>query len=249
MSLIDVGSVGPFEVNRSVGQSRTPVVQKFRSILEATTTFSLKGAVAAKYLLQALESTASAAVLHELRLYERPLCASKALSIISAIPSLVTLTSKINESVSDTKAIPPDEHLNALHVKYPCANISFRRLDALSDDSDDEDENGWSDDYDYDLDNMIYCLDCGLMRDECSCDYYFDIVRSSNGGKNVKDKPDLAKKVAAVAVQIAVLCPNFGHVVLPREVRGESSREVTLAMANGPFVPLANRLSCLIYQE
>ncbi|KAJ2683628.1 hypothetical protein IWW39_005388 [Coemansia spiralis] len=132
---------------------------------------------------------------------------------------------------------------------YPRANISFRRLNALRDDSDDEDENGWSDDYDYDLDNMIYCIDCGLMRDECGCDNYFDIIRSSNGGKNVKDKPDLAKKVAAVAVQIAVLCPNFRHVVLPREVRGEFSREVTLANANGPFVTYANRLSRLIYQD
>ncbi|KAJ2027249.1 hypothetical protein IWW57_002689 [Coemansia sp. S610] len=223
MSLIDVGPLDPSDEDRVVGQSDAQVMQKFRSILEATMTFSLNGAVAAKYLLRALEPTASAAVLHELRLYERPLCASKALSIISAILSLVTLSGAIYQPVSNVKSIRAREHLRALRRKYPIDNSNFRRLNVLKGEND--------------------------LADSAGDD--FDICHNASAGNAwLHYKMDkFTRKIAVVAVKIAALCPNFSHVVLPKEIRGEFSREVALAMTNGPFMPYANRLSRLIYPE
>ncbi|KAJ2252502.1 hypothetical protein GGI13_003243 [Coemansia sp. RSA 455] len=63
------------------------------------------------------------------------------------------------------------------------------------------------------------------------------------------DKDLLAREIAVVAVQIAVLCPNFKHVDLPEEMRNDFSREVALAMANGPFLPYADSLERLIFSE
>ncbi|KAJ1925317.1 hypothetical protein LPJ71_000219 [Coemansia sp. S17] len=69
------------------------------------------------------------------------------------------------------------------------------------------------------------------------------------GEDDEADKDLLAREIAVVAVQIAVLCPNFKHVDLPEEMRNEFSREVALAMANGPFLPYANSLERLIFSE
>ncbi|KAJ2816238.1 hypothetical protein GGI24_005779, partial [Coemansia furcata] len=54
---------------------------------------------------------------------------------------------------------------------------------------------------------------------------------------------DLARGIAVVAVQIAIVCPKFRHVDLPEYMRDVFSREVALAMANGPFLPYADSLS------
>ncbi|KAJ1925745.1 hypothetical protein GGI09_000364 [Coemansia sp. S100] len=62
-----------------------------------------------------------------------------------------------------------------------------------------------------------------------------------------KDKDDLARKIAVVAVKIAVLCPNFRHVDLPKAMRNAFSREVAWAMVNRPFLPYANSLRRLLY--
>ncbi|KAJ2060116.1 hypothetical protein GGI17_003974 [Coemansia sp. S146] len=43
---------------------------------------------------------------------------------------------------------------------------------------------------------------------------------------------DVLANIAVVAVQIAVLCPNFRHVDLLLEMRSVFSREIALAMAS-----------------
>ncbi|KAJ2728423.1 hypothetical protein IW152_005973, partial [Coemansia sp. BCRC 34962] len=184
-------------------------------------------------------------------------CASEVLSIVSAIPSLVTLTSKIKEPVSSIEAIPPSEHPSALRKKYPIVNSNFRQFYVLDENSDD-DGGDWTDEendnFDDNNDCIHCCSCCGHTHYDSDDDNYSDICGSSDEDKDgdIEDeegKGRLAKKVAVVAVQITALCPNFNHVVLPKELRNTFSGEVALAMANGPFLPHANTLSRLIYPE
>ncbi|KAJ2095850.1 hypothetical protein GGI16_005064, partial [Coemansia sp. S142-1] len=46
-----------------------------------------------------------------------------------------------------------------------------------------------------------------------------------------------AREIAVVAVQITVLCPNFRHVDLARDMRNTFSREIAWATVNPPFLP------------
>ncbi|KAJ2820089.1 hypothetical protein GGI24_004590, partial [Coemansia furcata] len=55
-----------------------------------------------------------------------------------------------------------------------------------------------------------------------------------------------AKKAAAVAMQLAVICPNFAFVDAPRDIRKVIRREIAWAMVNQPFKPYADALRRLI---
>ncbi|KAJ2790502.1 hypothetical protein GGI18_001757 [Coemansia linderi] len=217
MSLIEIYPPDRIDHLHLTDRSGALAVRQIRSILETTAMLTIESKLAVGYLLRALETSVKTAVLRELKVIFNQLGADEVLSIISAIPSLVTLSSEIYEPVSNAKSIQASEHLSALREKYPLGNSNFRQLNVLEgkDDLADSESNDIGDD---------------------------------NGGVKYK-VAKFVKKVAVVAVQIAALCPTFSHVVFPREMRGEFSREVALAMTNGPFMPYANTLSRLIYPE
>ncbi|KAJ2804503.1 hypothetical protein H4S07_004210 [Coemansia furcata] len=58
-----------------------------------------------------------------------------------------------------------------------------------------------------------------------------------------------AANAAIVAMQLAVLCPNFVYVELPPKLRNDFSREVAWAICNNSFEPYANSIRRLIYRD
>ncbi|KAJ2831536.1 hypothetical protein FBU31_002253 [Coemansia sp. 'formosensis'] len=62
----------------------------------------------------------------------------------------------------------------------------------------------------------------------------------------VDDENISAKKAAAVAMQLAVICPSFAFVDVPRDIRKVIRREIAWAMVNQPFKPYADALRRLI---
>ncbi|KAJ2688907.1 hypothetical protein IWW39_001869 [Coemansia spiralis] len=267
MGLIEIDLPGHIDEMFLTLRSDAHIMQQIRSILGATTVLTLVGTVSVRLLLRALKTAANTAVLRKLNVFSHPLGVSEALSIISAIPSLVTLSTAISEPVSTIEDIPVSELPCALRERYPQGNSNFRRLYVFCDESDDDDEDGWtdekSDDYDYGLDDMNYCPCCGHVHydgdnhsdvdgssDEDDLDEYGDeSVEDSDDDEDDEDGGDMAREIAVIAVQITALSPNFNHVFLSKKLRSGFSREVALAMANGPFLPHANVLSRLIYPE
>ncbi|KAJ2864678.1 hypothetical protein GGH94_002768 [Coemansia aciculifera] len=299
MSLIDVDMADGVDDTLLDGQASAHIVQQVHSLMGATTMLYLQGDTADDHILDAIITAPSTAVLQGLELYDLPLDACEVLSIISAIPSLVTLTCEIDGSVANIEALPASEHPTALREKYRSLNRNFRQLYVLDDSDDDEDDDNWSDesdseDDDDDIHGAHGCPCCGRFHYDSDDDIYgdhylgdgnYDIDGHSdidgsddeNEYEDVNDDDDVddddeaevddddededkdelgevdkyarAKEIAVIAVQIAVLCPNFKHVDLPEEMRNEFSREVALAMANGPFLPYASSLERLIFPE
>ncbi|KAJ2102723.1 hypothetical protein GGI09_001065 [Coemansia sp. S100] len=300
MNLVDIDIAAGQDSAILLGQASTHIVQQIPSILEATTMLYLQGDTANKHMLNAVKSAPATTVLQSLELYNPPLDACDILSIILAIPSLVTLTCEIDGSVASIEALSASEHPTSLHEKYSSLNSNFRQLYVLDDDDDDNDdaEDDWSDENDSDdLHGVHECPCCGgfhydskddILNDIYGDHYYGDGYSDidyededmdndnkdddedddeyedmddeneedegedddeDEGEDDEADKDLLAREIAVVAVQIAVLCPNFKHVDLPEEMRNEFSREVALAMANGPFLPYANSLERLIFSE
>ncbi|KAJ2027959.1 hypothetical protein H4S03_008030 [Coemansia sp. S3946] len=108
---------------------------------------------------------------------------------------------EIDEPEANIDAISESKLPNALLVKHHHLSNNFKRLVIFDESDDDADD---ADDAD---------------EDESDYDYMY------------RDKDALAKEIAVVAVQIAVLCPNFRHVDLPKDMRNAYSREVAWAMA------------------
>ncbi|KAJ2486907.1 hypothetical protein IWW37_005441 [Coemansia sp. RSA 2050] len=140
MCLIAIDLPGYIDEALATVQSDSHIVQQFRSILEAATTLRLVGTLSAEILLRALETMANTATVRELKLFAQPLCASEVLLFVSAIPSLVALSSKIKEPVSSIEATPASEHPSVLRKKYLIAKNNFRHLYVLDEDSDSDDE-------------------------------------------------------------------------------------------------------------
>ncbi|KAJ2030455.1 hypothetical protein IW146_000157 [Coemansia sp. RSA 922] len=295
MNLVDIDIAAHQDSAILLGQASTHIVQQIHSILEATTMLYLQGDTANRHMLNAVKSAPATAVLQSLELYNPPLDACDILTIISAIPSLVTLTCEIDGSVASIEALSASEHPTAIHEKYSSLNSNFRQLYVLDDEDDDDYEDDWSDENDsVDLHGVHECPCCGgfhydseddILNDIYGDHYYGDGYSDiDDEGEDVDDDDDedddeyedvddedeedqgedddkdeaevdeadkdlLAREIAVVAVQIAVLCPNFKHVDLPEEMRNEFSREVALAMANGPFLPYADSLERLIFSE
>ncbi|KAJ2058634.1 hypothetical protein GGI17_004902, partial [Coemansia sp. S146] len=292
MSLIDVDMADDVDDTLLDGQTSAHIVQQVHSLMGATTMLYLQGDTADDHILEAMQTAPSTTVLKELELYDLPLDACEVLSIISAIPSLVTLACEIDGSVSNIEALPTSEHPIALREKYRSLNSNFRQLYVLDDGDDDDNDDNWSDesgseDDDDDIHGAHGCPCCGgfhydsdddIFDDHYLGDGHFDTDGSDdeNEYEDVDDDDDVdddeaevedddedededeaeadevdkdarAKEIAVIAVQIAVLCPNFKHVDLPEEMRNEFSREVALAMANDPFLPYASSLERLIF--
>ncbi|KAJ2701468.1 hypothetical protein H4218_001435 [Coemansia sp. IMI 209128] len=236
-------------------QSDDYIAQQIRGILEATVVLTLMGTLSAELLLRALKTAANNATVRELNVFSNRLDSSEALSIISAIPSLEILSSELSEIPSNAKAFLSSEYLSALHEKYPIANSNFRQLnvpdvhyydDLTDEESDDSDDNFFRS-----------CPRCGYDCIYGGCGYYDTDTDSSDseseedniGFEQMNAKAKFARRVAIVAVHIAVLCPNFKHVVLPLEMREAFSRNATVAMAGRPFLPHVNTLSRLVYPQ
>ncbi|KAJ2832107.1 hypothetical protein FBU31_002142 [Coemansia sp. 'formosensis'] len=66
---------------------------------------------------------------------------------------------------------------------------------------------------------------------------------------NVVDLDGLAKEIAHIAVQIAVLCPNFRHVDNLKGMHKVFSREIAKAMTHQPYLPYADSLRRLIFPD
>ncbi|KAJ2015652.1 hypothetical protein GGI14_004147 [Coemansia sp. S680] len=62
----------------------------------------------------------------------------------------------------------------------------------------------------------------------------------------IDEKNIWAKKIAAVAMQIAVICPKFVHVDIAVEIREVFRREIAWAMVSQPFKPYADSLRRLV---
>ncbi|KAJ2062813.1 hypothetical protein GGI17_002201 [Coemansia sp. S146] len=255
MNLIDIDAVDNVDEDLIVGQASACIAQQIHSILEATKILFLWSDTDDEHMLNAIKTAPSTAVLQELELYYLPLDADDMLSIISALPSLVTLTCEIDGSVRDIEALLANEHHPAAFCeKYRPLNSNFRRIYIL------HGGNGsWTDlESDSEDDDNYECSCCGGFHygsDEDYCgiddsdDGYDDVDDDESDGEDVKfDRDSLAKEIAVVAAQIAVLCPNFRHV-LTRDMRDEFSREIALAMANDSFLPYANSLERLIFPE
>ncbi|KAJ1892756.1 hypothetical protein LPJ71_007363, partial [Coemansia sp. S17] len=58
-----------------------------------------------------------------------------------------------------------------------------------------------------------------------------------------------AKNIAIVAMQIAILCPNFLYVDIAPELRSVFGREIAWAGFNRTFEPYTDILQSLIYKD
>ncbi|KAJ2577210.1 hypothetical protein GGH95_003551 [Coemansia sp. RSA 1836] len=71
----------------------------------------------------------------------------------------------------------------------------------------------------------------------------FKVLRVSSTDKST------ANNIAIVAMQIAVLCPNFVRVDVPPKLRSEFSVQIAWAICNDSFGPYADSLQRLIYRD
>ncbi|KAJ2097146.1 hypothetical protein GGI09_003990 [Coemansia sp. S100] len=250
MNLIDIDAVDNVGADLIVGQASADIARQIHSMLEVTKILFLWSDTDEDHMLSAIKTAPNTAVIQGLELYYLPLVADDILSIISAIPSLVSLSCEIDGSVRHIGAIPEREHPAALREKYNSLNSNFRQLHIL-----DGGDSNWSDlesDSEADHDECPCCGEFHYGSDGDYCDFddsddeYDD---ESDGGDDEADRGGLAKEAAVVAAQIAVLCPRFRHVDLPKDLRNEFSREVALAMVNASFLPYADSLERLIYPE
>ncbi|KAJ2741381.1 hypothetical protein GGI19_006961, partial [Coemansia pectinata] len=155
MNSVDIDAVDNMDEDLIVGQAGACIAQQIHNILEATKILFLWSDTDDEHMLNAIKTAPNTAVLQELELYYLPLGADDMLSIISALPSLVTLTCEIDGSVRDFEALPASEHLTALREKYRPLNSNFRRLYIL-----DCDNCNWAD-LESDSEDDDECPCCG----------------------------------------------------------------------------------------
>ncbi|KAJ2055505.1 hypothetical protein GGI17_006627 [Coemansia sp. S146] len=240
MSLIDIDITDYEDITLISGQAGTHIVQQVHSILKATTMLYLVGETDSTHVLKAIKTAPTAAVIQGLELWDQLHDSCEILSIISALPSLTTLTCQISGSAPSIEVIPASEHPIALHEKYHSLNSNFRHLFAQEAGRGD---NNWSDESDSDNNYGTYdCPCCGGFHSDSDED------KDDDKTKEV-DRVSKAKKIAIVAAQIAVLCLKFTRVDLSSDMRKVFSREIALAMTSGSFLTYADSLSRLIYPE
>ncbi|KAJ2056772.1 hypothetical protein GGI17_006020 [Coemansia sp. S146] len=173
------------------------VRKQMHRILEISTIMKLGcnpiyGQMLNKRVLNALCAAPSTAILQHLTLFHQRCDIGNVISIIDALPSLVSLTSQICGSAKRIGLIPENEHPSALHERYFPLSNNFRVLRVSS----------------------VVNIDIGI--------------------------------VSIVAMQIAVICPNFAYVDLPLEVRKAFRGKATWSSKNGPFKTYGDALRRLI---
>ncbi|KAJ2890065.1 hypothetical protein IWW38_004335 [Coemansia aciculifera] len=63
------------------------------------------------------------------------------------------------------------------------------------------------------------------------------------------DIDNVAKTTAYAAMKLAAICPNFAHVDLSKKFCAEFSQEIVMAMKDPAFLPYADSISRLVYQQ
>ncbi|KAJ2866565.1 hypothetical protein GGH94_001457 [Coemansia aciculifera] len=195
MNSIHIGRVSDVDKAFIASLAEIPVKQQMGHILETATTLSLQNDTVGLAMHFAIKIVPSISVIRHLAFAGLVFDTSHIIDVISALPSLVSLTCDVRGSCSSAGTIPASERPSNLDSKYYPLSRNFR-----------------------------------VLRVPYS-------AQSS------------AKKIAIVAIQIAILCPNFLYVDIAPEFRNVFSREVAWAGFNRTFEPYTKALQSLIYTD
>ncbi|KAJ2819101.1 hypothetical protein GGI24_004892 [Coemansia furcata] len=234
MKFVDIDTIGYLDSALLTGPANAHVAQQIHSILGVAEMIVLRGDTTGELVTDAIKTAPNNAVLRVLEVTDQPLDVGDILSIISAVPSLEALACCVKGSVSGIKALPATEHPDALCKRYS-SNSNFRQLIIFG-----VSYFIWGDASN--SENADFCND--MYGDEYEDEDYY------HGDADDKVATcGITKKIAAIAAQISVLCPNMRNVVMSRRLQVAFSREIALTMANRLFLPYASTLGRLIFPE
>ncbi|KAJ2828428.1 hypothetical protein FBU31_002922 [Coemansia sp. 'formosensis'] len=189
-----------------VGLDDDSIERQVHRMVEVATRFTLEDDTGDGHVFRALFTAPRTATVQHLKIRDPTLDDRDIIEIISALPSLVSLTCTVLLPMPNIEAIPAREHPSSLLAEYHHLSGSFIKLALYKNEGDDE-----------------------------------------NG--NVVDLDGLAKEIAHIVVQLAVLCPNFRHVDNLKGMHKAFSREIAKAMTHQPYLPYADSLRRLIFPD
>ncbi|KAJ2051757.1 hypothetical protein H4S04_001777 [Coemansia sp. S16] len=109
----------------------SPIVQQVHLMLEVTLALHLTNDTTYLLLYKAVKTAPSTAVLQNLHFGDLLFDSINIIKIISALPSLVSLSCRVKGSVSTIEAIPASELPSRLYAKFFSPSIQFRKLRAI----------------------------------------------------------------------------------------------------------------------
>ncbi|KAJ2071015.1 hypothetical protein GGH13_003635 [Coemansia sp. S155-1] len=104
------------------------ISEQLHRVLESSTVLKLNCHAVSGNMFSSLCTAPSTAILRHLTLYNRPCTLNDVVSIVSALPSLVSLTCRIKGSATRIGLIPENESPGILHGKHYPLSRNFRVL-------------------------------------------------------------------------------------------------------------------------
>ncbi|KAJ2336061.1 hypothetical protein GGI00_001043 [Coemansia sp. RSA 2681] len=265
MDLVDIGEENGADIAFATGQARSHIAQQLIGIMEVATKLRLGGDTPDRCFLNVVKSAPNTAVLRSLEIQEYPLDIFDIIKVVSALPTLESLACEIERLALDVNALSVIECPSALRAKHFPLSSNFRHIflpfdygykgfhDSNDSDSflpgeylhhigdfDEEDFEGFEHDYAR-YENEYYDYDDDYGGDD------FEHNSFDDEEEEEVDNRASVNEIAVVAMHIAVLCPNFVHVEVPKEMRSEFSREIIWATSTAEFKPYADTIRRLIY--
>ncbi|KAJ1925593.1 hypothetical protein GGI09_001765 [Coemansia sp. S100] len=109
----------------------SPIVQQVHHMLEVTLALHLTNDTTDLQLYKAIKTAPSTAILQNLHFGDLLFDSINIIEIISALPSLVSLSCRVKGSVSAIEAIPASELPSRLYANFFSPSIQFRKLRAI----------------------------------------------------------------------------------------------------------------------
>ncbi|KAJ2862036.1 hypothetical protein GGH94_004515 [Coemansia aciculifera] len=133
MNMVDLDFITDADNMLVTGRGNTVIKHQMDRMLEVTMQLSLANDTPDLQLFNAIKTAPRTAILQHLMLCNVPLDTDKIIEVISALPTLVSLSCELKRSVPSAKALPLNNQPNVLHGKHYPLSSNFRRLMIMTD--------------------------------------------------------------------------------------------------------------------